>query len=70
MKKAGAVRILAIILFFRSVVVSDMAEGGHGVERKSSIIWPILHHLLPIMVKLFISSAKTEEETLRKTFAK
>ena len=70
MKKAGAAKILTIIFFFRSVVVSDFAEGGHGLDRKSSIIWPILHHLLPIMVKLFISSAKTEEETLRKTFAK
>ena len=51
--------------------VSDLTEGGHhGLERQSSIICPILRHLLPIMVKLFISSAGTEEETLRKHSAK
>ena len=51
--------------------VSDLTEGGHhGLERQSSIICPILRHLLPIMVKLFISSTGTEEETLRKHSAK
>ena len=31
---------------------------------KSSIIWPIFHHLLPIMVKLFISSPLRQKKKL------
>ena len=58
--------IFLYLCFHISISISlYLAEGGHRVDRKSSIIWPILRHLLPIMVKLFISSAaKTEEETL------